>query len=84
MSVVRMANRQAATSTGQVIEFSPASPVATQETGQVQETIWRLRDEVKRLQEELARTRRALDHRIVLLQNSQLRERELRAEGGVR
>ncbi len=84
MSIVRIPNRQAATSIGQIIEFPPASPVATQETGQVQERIWRLQAEVKQLQEELVRTRRALDHRIILLQNSQLRERELHAERGVR
>ena len=84
MGVVRIPNREATIATGQVIEFPAASPLAMQGTGQVQETIWRLQNEVRQLQEELARTRRALDHRIVLLQNSQLRERELRAEGGVR
>lgn len=83
MSVVRVLNREAATATRAVSEFPPVSSVAKQETGQVQETIWRLQAEVQQLQEELARTRRALDHRIILLQNSQLRERELRAVGGV-
>ena len=48
----------------------------------VQEMIWRLQGEVKVLQEELARTRRALEQREVLLRNSQQRELELRAEGG--
>jgi hypothetical protein len=48
----------------------------------VQEAIWRLQDEVKVLQEELVRTRRALEQREVLLRNSQQRELELRAEVG--
>jgi hypothetical protein len=51
-------------------------------TGQAQETIWQLQDEVRMLQEELARTRRALEHRAVLLRNAQQRELELRAEAG--
>ena len=84
MSVVRITNRQVLSVGGQVVVFPPVNPSETQGADQVQETIWRLQDEVKQLQEELARTRRALDQRIVLLQNSQLRERELRAEDGVR
>ena len=81
MGAVRDSNRQETTS-GQVVVFPPAKLL--EKTDQVQETIWQLQDEVKRLQEELARTRRALDQRIILLQNSQVRERELRSEGGVR
>lgn len=50
---------------------------------QVQETIWRLQDDVKRLQQELARTRRALEQRVILLRNAQQRETEFRAEVGV-
>lgn len=49
---------------------------------QVQGRIWQLQDEVRVLQEELARTRRALDQREVLLRNAQRRELELRAEVG--
>lgn len=49
---------------------------------QVQGRIWQLQDEVRVLQEELARTRRALDQREVLLRNAQQRELELRAEVG--
>ncbi|MBS1811809.1 MAG: hypothetical protein JST84_26855 [Acidobacteria bacterium] len=83
MGAVRDSNRQETTS-GQVAVFPPVKLLEKRETDQVQETIWQLQDEVKRLQEELARTRRALDQRIILLQNSQVRERELRSEGGVR
>lgn len=56
--------------------------VGSEENSKVQETIWRLQDEVKVLQEELARTRRALDQRELLLRNSRQRELELRAEVG--
>lgn len=49
---------------------------------QVQGRIWQLQDEVRVLQEELERTRRALDQRASLLRNAQQRELELRAEVG--
>ena len=74
-------NRKAAASSGQLISISPYSLLAEEE-GKVQDTIWRLQDEVRVLQEELVRTRRALDQRDVLLRNSQQRELELRAESG--
>jgi hypothetical protein len=48
----------------------------------VQETIGQLRNEVRKLQEELARTRRALEQREGLLRNAHQRELELRAEAG--
>ena len=84
MSVILSPNRKTVVVGRNLIAFPPANPPENQETDQVQEAIWRLQGEVKRLQEELVRTRRALDQREVLLRNSQQRERELRAEGGVR
>lgn len=60
-------------------------PAARQETGnarRVQERIGELQDEVRVLQEELARTRRALEQRQTLLQNAHQREVELRASIG--
>jgi hypothetical protein len=38
--------------------------------GQTEERIWQLQDEVRRLQEEMVRTRRALAQREILLRNS--------------
>ena len=81
MGTVFIPNRKATASIGQLIPISPYIPMVEEE-GKVQDTIWRLQNEVKLLQEELARTRRALDHREVLLRNSQQRELELRAEAG--
>lgn len=51
-------------------------------TEPVQEKIWQLQDEVRMLQEELVRTRRALDQRVILLKNARQRELELRAASG--
>lgn len=80
MGTALMPNRQATTSIGQKFSVSFNSPVEKDGGSKVQETIWRLQDEVKVLQEELARTRRALEQREILLRNSRQRELELRAE----
>lgn len=78
MGIALVPNRQA--TTGRFMAVSPHNPM--EGDGKVQETIWRLQDEVRVLQEELARTRRALEQREVLLRNSRQRELELRAEVG--
>jgi hypothetical protein len=72
-------NRKATVS---LISVSSHNAVQKDGGSKVQEAIWRLQDEVKVLQEELVRTRRALEQREVLLRNSQQREVELRAEVG--
>ena len=78
MSAALLPNRKAAISIGQMVLVSDS----TENTGQVQETIRQLQNEVWKLQEELARTRRALGQREVLLRNAHQRELELRAEAG--
>lgn len=78
MSAALLPYRKAKTSIGQMVLVSDS----IENTGQVQETIGRLQNEVRALQEELARTRRALEQREVLLRNARQRELELRAEAG--
>jgi hypothetical protein len=75
-------NRKATTPIRQLISVSSHNAIQKDGGSKVQEAIWRLQDEVKVLQEELVRTRRALEQREVLLRNSQQRELELRAEVG--
>ena len=82
MSVILSPNRKMAN--GKVPAFIPTNPLENQEVDHVQEAIGRLQCEVKRLHEELVRTRRALDQRDMLLRNAQQREKELRAESGDR
>ncbi len=82
MGTTLIQNRKATTSIRQFISVSSHSAVEKDGGSKVQEAIWRLQDEVKVLQEELVRTRRALEQREVLLRNSRQREVELRAEGG--
>ncbi len=78
MSAALLPNRTATISIGRMVLMSDSM----ENTGQVQTTIWQLQDEVRALQEELARTRRALEQREVLLRNARQRELELRAEAG--
>ena len=80
MNTVLIPNRQATTSIGQKFSVSLNSWVEKDGGSKGQETIWRLQDKVKVLQEELVRTRRALEQREILLRNSRQRELELRAE----
>lgn len=80
MNVIPFSNRKVTVSAEPVLE----RPQETPEADLVQEAIGRLQDEVRWLQAELARTRRALEQRQVLLRNSQLRERELCSEVGAR
>ena len=79
MSATVTPNCKTTTTIGKLVFVSPLDKEGT---GPVQETIWHLQDEVRVLQAELARTRRALEQRAVLLENYQQRELELRAEGG--
>ena len=79
MSATITPNRKTTTSIGNLVFVSPLDKDGT---GPVQETIWHLQDEVRVLQAELARTRRALEQRVVLLRNYEQREIELRAESG--
>ncbi len=81
MSITSISQRQKTTSRSW-LSASSDHLAGSEENSKVQETIWRLQDEVKVLQEELARTRRALDQRELLLRNSRQRELELRAEIG--
>ena len=78
MSAALLPNRKATTSIGQIVLVSDSM----ENNGPVQETIRQLQNEVRNLQEDLARTRRALGQREVWLRNACQRELELRAEAG--
>ncbi len=82
MSTVLVTNRTAMVSIGYLVPVSPHSPLEKEGAGKAEEMIWQLQDEVRVLQEALARTRRAVEQREVLLRNSQQREIELRAQVG--
>lgn len=69
MSGVGSADRKANATDKQLVVTLPAKLLVRQEE-QVQEAIWQLQDEVKRLSQELARTRRALEQRVILLCNA--------------
>lgn len=68
MSTLRVLKQKAKGSSGSL--FPPQSRLEKEGAGQTEERIWQLQDEVRRLQEEMVRTRRALAQREVLLRNS--------------
>lgn len=69
MSGVEGADRKANATDTELVVSLTAKPLVRQEE-QVQEAIWQLQDEVRRLHEELARTRRALEQQAILLCNT--------------
>lgn len=82
VSISHKSSRNLSPSFGRLAFTLPAARQETESVRRVQGLIGQLQDEVRVLQEELARIRRALEQRQTLLQNSHQREVELRAAIG--